>query len=226
MANVDWLKTTFVGGYDSGEILDFVPSSTRLKQEVMIGGSYRDAFIKAVFPFLRPDSQVLEIGPGKGSWSRAILEFIPEGSLTTVDFVDVTPWLRPETYGGRLVCHQVIDFSLSMLPDNHFDFCWSFGVLCHHTVEQIEAVLAKLLGKMKVGGVAVHQYAEWNKLYRSGRPLQVADLIQKPTTDTESWWPSNSKDAMAAVAEKSGWKVIFDDLDLFERDGMIVLKRW
>lgn len=69
-------------------------------------------------------------------------------------------------------------------------------------------------------------YAEWNKLYRSGRPLQVSDLIQKPTTDAESWWPSNSKEATARTAEKCGWRVIFDDLDLFERDGLVVLKRW
>ncbi len=72
----------------------------------------------------------------------------------------------------------------------------------------------------------MHHYAEWRKLYRSGRPLQVSDLVERPTTDAESWWPSNSKEAMAAVAESSGWKVIFDDLDVFERDGMIVLKRW
>src|SRR5438105_3334978 len=224
MGNIEWLKTNFHLGYDSGNVLDSVPSSIRLKEEVLIGGSYRNAFFKAAFPFLRPDSRVLEIGPGRGSWSRAILNFIPEGSLTTVDFLDVTDWLKPDTYSGRLVCHQVTDFSLSVLPNNHFDFCWSFGVLCHHTIEQIETVLLELLVKMKPGGVAVHQYAEWNKLFRSGRSLPVSDLMLKP--DTESWWPSNSRQAMAAVAEKSGWTVIFDDLDLFERDGVIVLKRW
>jgi hypothetical protein len=226
MAEIDWLKTAFTFGYDSGEILDPVPSSTRLKQEILIGGSYRTAFFKAVFPFLRPDSNVLELGPGKGSWSRAILNFIPEGTLTTVDFVDVTSWLRPEDYAGRLICHQAADFSLSELPDDQFDFAWSFGVLCHHTIEQIEIVLTKLLRKTKIGGVSVHQYADWNKIYKSGRPLQVADLIQKSVTDLESWWPSNSKPAMAAAAERAGWRIVFDDLDLFERDGIIVLKRW
>jgi hypothetical protein len=134
--------------------------------------------------------------------------------------------LRPAEHSGRLICHRISDFSLSVLEDNAFDFCWSFGVLCHHTIEQIELVLATLLPKMKVGGVAVHQYAEWNKLYRSGRPLQVADLISKPTTDIESWWPSNSKGAMASAAQRAGWEVIFDDLDLFERGGLVVLKRW
>ena len=29
---------------------------------------------------------------------------------------------------------------------------------------------------------------------------------------------------MAAVAQAAGWTAIFDDLDLFERDGLIVLK--
>ena len=226
MADLEWIKTTFSDGYDSGEILDIVPSSTRLKQEVLIGGSYRTAFFKAVFPFLQPNSTVLELGPGKGSWSRAILQHIPQGTLTTVDFVDVTSWLSPAAFGGRLTCHKIDDFSLAELPDDHFDFCWSFGVLCHHTIEQIQPILAAVLRKMKAGGVSVHQYADWNKLYRSGRPLQVADLIQKPTEETESWWPSNSKEAMAVVAEKVGWRVIFDDLDLFERDGLIVLKRW
>ena len=77
MAEMEWLKTTFTAGYDSREILDAVPCATRLKQEVMIGGSYRTAFLKAAFPFLRPDSAVLELGP------RAILHFIPRGNLTT-----------------------------------------------------------------------------------------------------------------------------------------------
>ena len=62
--------------------------------------------------------------------------------------------------------------------------------------------------------MSVHQYADWNKLYRSGRPLQATDLIQKPCTDAESWRPSNSKEALAAAAERAGWRVIFDDLDL------------
>jgi hypothetical protein len=226
MADIDWLRNYFTYGYDSGEILDPVPSSVRLKQEILAGGSYRDAFFKAVLPFIRPDSNVLELGPGKGSWSRAILHFLPQGTLTTADFVDVTEWLRPDDYEGRLICHRLTDLSLTEIPENHFDFCWSFGVLCHHNIEQIESVLSASLRKVKIGGVAVHQYGDWNKIYSSGRPLQVADLIQQPGTDQESWWPSNSRQAMAAAAERAGWRVLFDDLALFERDGIIVLKRW
>ena len=224
MANLEWLKNNFAHGYDSGEILDPVPSSTRLRQEVLIGGSYRHAFHQAVFPFLRPDSVVLELGPGKGSWTRAILEHVPEGRVETIDFVDVRQWLTPERFGGRLICHQVNDTSFSCVPDGAFDFFWSFGVLCHHTIEQITEVLRNARPKMKRGAVSVHEYADWDKFFESGRMVNFPDLPETP--DTENWWPSNNARAMTAAAEDAGWKVLFPDLNLFKRDGIIVLKAW
>lgn len=223
MAKLDWLKTAFEHGYDSGDILAEAPNAIRAKEEALIGGSYREAFRKAVLPFLRPDSKVLELGPGMGTWSRAILEYIPDGSLTALDFVDLRSSLRPEDYGGRLLFHQVWDFSFDSVRDNEFDFFWSFGVLCHHTIPQIAEILARSLSKLKIGAVAVHEYGEWNKLFRSGRSRQFEACIHLP--DSESWWPFNTKEAMASIAKQAGWEVLFDDLDIFDRDGVIVLKR-
>jgi hypothetical protein len=222
MASIDWLKSAFAGGYDSGDILAEVPSSTRLRQEVLIGGSYRDAFRKAVLPFIRPDSRVLELGPGRGSWTRALLQHLPEGQLHAIDFVDARAWLQPELYHGRLVFHQVTDLSFDCVDDGHFDFFWSFGVLCHHTIEQIVDILRRARPKMKRGAVAAHQYADWNKFFASGRIANFPDFLE--AADAEHWWPSNNAAAMSAAAETSGWTVLFADLGVFSRDGVIVLK--
>ena len=224
MATFEWCKKKFGGGYDSGEILDPVPLSTQLREEVMIGGSYRDAFRQAVFPFLRPDLVILELGPGKGSWTCGILEFIPEGRIETLDVVDVRPWLQPERYGGRLICHQVSDNLFSCVSDGAFDFFWSFGVLCHHSIEQIRTILKNARAKMKRGGVAAHEYGDWEKFYTSGRMVNFPDLVQKP--DVDHWWPSNNARAMCAAAEDAGWEVIVPDLGLFQRHGIILLKAW
>ena len=43
-----------------------------------------------VYPLLRPDSRVCEIGPGTGRWSRHLLERIPRGQL---HLVDPSPWM-------------------------------------------------------------------------------------------------------------------------------------
>ena len=110
------------------------------------------------------------------------------------------------------------------LPDQYFDIFFSFGVLCHHTAEQIGAVLEAARPKMRRGGVGVHEYAETNKFYRSGRIMAFPDLMT--AEPDKSWWPSNNAEAMAATAENAGWTVIQADMDLFERDGMVLLKAW
>jgi hypothetical protein len=140
----------------------------RSKEESLIGGSYRRLFCEGCLPFIGHTSKVLELGPGKGSWTRAILPYIPDGVLHTVDFQDVTPWLKPEQHQGRLVCHQVKDSSFSMLTDRYFDFFWSVGVLCHNNLTDIGTILRNALPKMKPSALSVHQYGAWEKLDRYG----------------------------------------------------------
>lgn len=85
MPTIDWLKSEFDYGYNSGDILAPNPTPERLDEESRVGGSYRELFLRGCFPYIVPDSRVLELEPGRGSWSRAILNSIPRGTLHTVD---------------------------------------------------------------------------------------------------------------------------------------------
>jgi SAM-dependent methyltransferase len=61
----------------------------------------RPTLDEIVFPYLRPDSVVCEIGPGTGRWSRHILERLPEGEL---HLVDPSPWMTrflTDYFGAR-----------------------------------------------------------------------------------------------------------------------------
>ena len=143
MPTIEFLKNQFPDGFDSGDIL--APTDTRrCSQEIASGGSYQQVFYAAIDPWLRPDSEVLELGPGAGSWSRAILTRMPRGKLHAVDFQDVAKWLKPDLYGGRLACYRVHDNSFSCIEDNSIDFFWSFGVFCHNNIEHIEKDLGQL----------------------------------------------------------------------------------
>lgn len=224
MADLEWMRKTFGDGYDSGDILGAQLDPVRVREEALIGGSYREFFAKAVLPFLRPDSRVLELGPGRGSWTRALLAHLPQGEVHAVDLLDVSEWLEPSEFGGRLTLHQVDGFHLDGVPDERFDLFFSFGVLCHHATPQIADVLAAGREKVRRGAVAVHQYGDWDKLYASGRIVAFPELALR--TDEESWWPFNTRATMRAVAEAAGWTVLWDDLDLFRRDGVCVLKAW
>jgi SAM-dependent methyltransferase len=228
MTTVEQLKRAWTFGYDSGNVLALVPSRHRRQEERLVRGSFRRFFKRAVEPHLRPDSVVLELGPGRGAWTRALLSRVPQGQVHTADLLDVTPWLRPEQYGGRLVCHQQDDNSFAAVPDGAIDFFFSFGVLCHNTTPAIGEILSNALPKMKPGGIAVHQYGDWDKLHALGwhdDSLGVQAVIKElPDEHQGNFWPRNDPEKMAAVCREAGWIVEEEDLGLFERDSIVRLR--
>jgi len=225
MPTMNWLKAEFGYGYDSGNVTAIFANRVRRSEERRIGGSYRKVFKEAISPLIKSDSDVMELGPGKGSWSRSILAAIPNGTLTTVDFQDVTSWLKPERYSGRLKCHQVKDNSFECIEDHSVDFFWSMGVLCHNNQDHIREILKNSLWKVKRGGYACHQFADWKKLeaygwHKGGVPTEFQD---KP--DEEIWWPRNDTQSMSRIAADVGWHVKVADLGILKRDGIILLQR-
>ncbi|WP_026072283.1 class I SAM-dependent methyltransferase [Nodosilinea nodulosa] len=227
MPTQDWLKKEFGYGYDSGNVLSIFPSSVRRKEERAIGGSYRKVFRQGLLPFLKPNSKILEIGPGRGSWSKAILQHIPQGELHVVDFQNVESWLQPSRYPGRLYCHQIEDSSAydRIFDDDYFDVCWSFGVLCHNNLDKIEDVLTQTIPKVKENGYAIHHYGDWEKLENYGWEKGGVPLEFRDKQDDEIWWPRNAQSQMTAAAQRAGWKVINADLGLVQRDSIAVLQR-
>jgi hypothetical protein len=225
MPTIEWLKQEFNYGYDSGDVLTVRPGPERLLEERKIGGSYFNFFQKAVAPRLSPNARVLELGPGRGSWSRGILQMIPEGELHTCDFQDLTNWLKPENYGGRLHCHQVTDNSFSCVQDDFFDVFFSFGVLVHCNQELIEAVLTNAFAKVKPNGVAIHNYGDWGKLDEYGWEKGGVPVDFKNKHDDEIWWPRNAQHQMVEIALRAGWVVEQADMKFFLRDGVILLRK-
>ena len=225
MPTIDWLKQEFGYGYDSGNVTSFFANRVRRNEEKRIGGSYRRVFKEAIRPFVKSDSNVLELGPGKGSWSRSIMNLVTEGSLTTVDFQDVTQWLEPQNYGGRMKCIQVKDNTFSCIEDHSMDFFWSMGVLCHNNQDHIREILTNSLWKVKRGGYACHQFADWKKLEAYGWTKGGVPTEFKDKPDDEIWWPRNDTESTAKIAAEAGWHVKVADMGLLERDGVMRLQR-
>jgi SAM-dependent methyltransferase len=196
MPTLSWLQQEFSYGYDSGNILSLISGRTRRSEERRSGGSYRRVFTKALQPYLFAQAKVLELGPGKGSWTRA----------------------------GRLICHRVLDNNFEELSDGYFDVFWSFGVLCHNEASSILQILTNARRKMKPGAVAIHQYGNWEKLEAFGWNRGGVPLDFKSKHDEEIWWPRNDQRVMSRLATEAGWEVLSADLDLLQRDSLILLR--
>lgn len=127
----------------------FFPNKQSRNEERIIGGSYKNVFVKGVLSYLKPNSKVMEFEPGASSWSHAIWKYIPDGKLTTLDFQDVRPWFKPEKYNTRLKCIQIVDNSFTAVTDNSFHVFTSFGVLCHNNASSNMEILQNSFSKMK-----------------------------------------------------------------------------
>lgn len=225
MPTTEWLKKEFDYGYTSGDILSSRPDERRSSEERECGGSYHYYFTKKVLPLLRPDAHVLELGPGGGDWTRALLTHLPQGAVHTCDFQDVRPWLQPDRYPDRLHCHQVHDSSFDCIKDNSFDLFFSFGVLVHCNKELIAEILKNAIRKVKPGGHAIHNYADWDKLDAWGWEKGCVPTRFQNLPDDDIWWPRNTKQEMVHMARQAGWNVLMEDIDCFKRDGVILLQR-
>jgi ubiquinone/menaquinone biosynthesis C-methylase UbiE len=104
-----------------------------------------------LIPNLRPESTVLEIGPGHGRWSALIPQRIPKGTL---HLVDLSPSCiefckkKLAQYGN--VKYWVNDGrSLKDIVDQSVDFVWSFDTFVHIEEPEVRAYARDLYRVMR-----------------------------------------------------------------------------
>lgn len=172
MADQVWSKETFAEGYSSGRIIGLLgngdpETEKRLLEEKKLGGSLSEFFLRGVKPLLSPNFRVLELGPGRGSWTRALVSVITRGEIHTIDLQDIRPWVKDiiANFPDRFFIHQVAtrESKYDFLQDNYFDAFFTFGVFCHMNLDEIEDFLQQLRGKLRKESICIAQYSDWVK---------------------------------------------------------------
>ena len=155
-------KGFWQGGYYEGDPLDpFGRSSYSQMGFVSVLHAVYQVCIK---PNVGSATNVLEIGPGRGAWTKTML------AAREIWCVDVNSaehngfWAHVGAQHRDKVRYlQVDDFSCADLPDEHFDFLFSFGTFCHVPIEGQRLYLRNLLGKMRRGAVAAVMIGDFDK---------------------------------------------------------------
>jgi SAM-dependent methyltransferase len=224
MPTQEFIKKEFSYGYSSGDILSEPPDPVTQQEEACIGGRYREVFMSLILPNLKPGNRILELGPGRGSWTAAMLRHGPECEIHTVDFQDLGRWIDIPAQNGRLVHHQVEEgHTFTPIPKKAFDFFFAWGVLCHWGKADIRQILSGALACMKPDARAVVQYAAWDKLDVYGWERGRVPETFRELDDKDMWWPRNTVADMAALCRDAGWVVIEADCGIVGRDGVALL---
>ena len=164
------------GGYHEGFPLD--PGSGSTYGPLGYMSVLHVAYLACIRPYVTSETVALEIGPGRGSWSRTMLG---ARELWCLDVLSAEETQFHE-YVGRhdhVRYIQVNDFECRELPDAHFDYLFSFGCLCHIPFEGIRAYARSLFRKLRPGAHAFIMVADFAKYRRAMADAGKLDVVRR-----------------------------------------------
>lgn len=150
------------GGYYEGDPLD--PLSKSSYGPIGFMSVLHATYLRCIRPYVGPTTRVVEIGPGKGAWTRTFVE-CGANEIWCLDALS-REHNQFDEYVGRaphIRYFQVSDFSCRELPNDYFDFFFSFGCFCHISPSGIREYLANLRPKLKQGANGFLMVADYDK---------------------------------------------------------------
>lgn len=178
------------GGYHEGDPRDPMGRSSYASLGYM--SVLHATYLLCIRPYVGPDTAVVEIGPGRGAWTRTFLQL----GATDVWCLDALSREHNgfDAYVGApnpVRYFQVADFSCRELPDDHFNFLFSFGCLCHVSPDGVEQYLRNMYAKLRRGAnafILVADYDKYNAALADERLRLTRALAFEPTSAARRAW--------------------------------------
>jgi len=240
-------QTIWKGGYFEGSVDSELHFSTYGSCGYM--SVLHATYLKCVKPYINSNSVVLEIGPGRGTWTKNMLQAKRIMVMDALSAEHNNFW----NYVGKhphIEYIQVKDFSCDKLPDDYFNYMFSFGCLCHISFEGVSEYARNLFPKLKSGCNCFWMIADYDKfnsirtredeldiyihLFKRKKKFLPLLLIyklfkkKKPTfhkdEDQTPWpgrWYHTGLDRCCEMLESIGYRIIEKDTGTVNRDPVI-----
>lgn len=203
------------GGYFEGDPLD-PHSASSYPGDLSNMSILHATYLRCIKPYLNPMHNAIEIGSGRGAWTKCLLPF------STVTVLEVLS--REEThihdylgYPNNLLYQVVENTDLSSLPDDFFHYVFSFGTFCHLPNDVLEAYAINLYPKLREGSNCF-----W----------MISDFIKaKIPYDLEEehyyngMWLNNELTRVVEMLRDTGYEVVDPDVGTCLRDPIIYFRR-
>lgn len=176
-AEIQSFQDLWQGGYYEGDPLD-PRSGSNYPLEFSFMSVLHVTYLACIKPYVNSNTRALEIGPGRGAWTKAMLK----SGASEIYCLDA---LSAEHNGfweylqnpKNVKYFQVSDFECRDVPDDTFDYLFSFGCLCHVSPEGVEAYFRNLYPKLRKGAqgfVMIADYEKYNRAVEQGKSGGIA----------------------------------------------------
>ena len=171
---------------------------------------------------------VLEIGPGRGAWTKLMLDAKQIYCLDILSDEHNKFWeYIGDKFKNKIQYIHVNDFKCDKIQDNSIDFLFSFGVFCHISFTGQKEYMTNLYPKLKKGARCYIMVADLKKYltydnnpnphpYSYGSELNSYDGEPSPG---RWYWVSASR--FSELLRQIGYTVICEDVDIVVRDPVV-----
>ena len=185
-----------------------------------------DVFMTCIAPYV-PGATALEIGPGRGAWTKGILALCPE-KIYCLDALSAEHnhfWnYVGSQYTHVVEYHQVQDFSCRVLPDSSIDFLFSYDTFCNISLSGTAEYLKHLHSKLRPGAQCFIMLADAEK-YRQFSPdngfVHPEDGQDRASYDgppEPGRWYWVGLDQFCQLLERFDYQILAKDVDVDSRD--------
>ena len=236
------------GGYYEGDPLEPLTKSTYGNYGYM--SVLHATYLRCIKSYIKPETTALEIGPGRGAWTKAMLGAKEIWTLDALS-AEYNQFFEYLNHPTNVKYFQVEDFECRMLPENYFNYMFSFGCLCHVSFEGISEYAKNIFPKLKSGADCFwlvgdkkkynefveneHRFDIWQGLAPKRKKLApvriIFEAISKATkpafrkiddfADGQGHWYDAGTERTCTMLEKIGYKVIDADVGTSLRDPII-----
>lgn len=203
------------GGYYEGDPLD--PKSASSYGDKSYISILHATYLRCIKPYILPWKNGIEIGAGRGAWTKCMLG-LHELYVLEVLHPDETKLFEYVGHPINLYYHKLNDLSLTGIPDNHFDFMFSFGRMCHLPFGMLQEYAINLLPKMRSGSDCFWMISDYRK---AGLP---PDIDEDPRPGR---WYDNGLYRTVQMLRDVGYSVskTCEDVGTCPRDPIIHFRR-
>jgi SAM-dependent methyltransferase len=173
---------------------------------------------------------VLEIGPGRGAWSKVILE---EGAdkLYALDALSSThngffEYVDPQQiFRERVEYFQVSDFNCGLPQGTMVDFFFSFGCFCHIRRPGTAEYFQNIFKVMKSGAEGYVMISDYKKMYQNVGGVFNEAEFSEGGSGTGVPWAHHGTEWFCNMIENIGFTVLDQDIGCNVRDPIVYFRR-
>jgi SAM-dependent methyltransferase len=177
--------------------------------------------------FIHSSTTALEIGCGKGAWTKKMLQAKHIYCLDALSAKHNRFWRNVgKRHAHEITYVQVQNFLLEDIPNGSIDFVFSYDCFCHISYSGMHEYLRNLRPKLRDGARCLVMVGDYDKYSSCGETPALTPIYRTIEEELQDFdgppypgrWYWYGLERFCAALEQFGYQILDPDIDLDERD--------